>query len=147
MRYAGFRTAALSQTPALLFHAMDPSQPLIDEARQKAFDVLQRCATPHGFRASGMAGGYPQIWARDSMLVFLGAAATGDSTLLAAGRASLRAAGTSPRTYRWLASPSGLPPIAATSGTIAKNINRFSFIIPSSLTQYKGRAVMGKDAR
>ncbi|MCB0232370.1 MAG: hypothetical protein KDH90_25160, partial [Anaerolineae bacterium] len=93
MRYAGFRTAALSQTPALLFHAMDPSQPLIDEARQKAFDVLQRCATPHGFRASGMAGGYPQIWARDSMLVFLGAAATGDSTLLAAGRASLEIMG------------------------------------------------------
>jgi len=36
-----------------------------------------------------MAAGYPQIWSRDSMITFLGAAATGDPELIAAGRASL----------------------------------------------------------
>jgi glycogen debranching enzyme len=62
---------------------------LIDEARQRAIEVLRGCTTPRGFRASALATGYPQIWARDSMNVFLGAAVTGDPHLLAAGRASL----------------------------------------------------------
>ena len=62
---------------------------LIDEARQRATEVLRACTTSHGFRASALAAGYPQIWARDSMIVFLGAVATGDPQLLAAGRASL----------------------------------------------------------
>lgn len=62
---------------------------LLDEARQRALEILYRCATCHGFRASGRAAGYPQIWARDSMITFLGASAGGDAQLLAAGRASL----------------------------------------------------------
>lgn len=62
---------------------------LIDEARQRAIAVLCASTTPSGFRASALATGYPQIWARDSMIVFLGAVATGDPQLLAAGRASL----------------------------------------------------------
>ena len=62
---------------------------LIEEARQRALAVLHGCITPHGFRASALAAGYPQIWARDSMIVSLGAAATGDPQLLAACRASL----------------------------------------------------------
>ena len=62
---------------------------LVDDARQRATDILHRCATPHGFRASALAAGYPQIWARDSMIVFLGAAATGEPALIAAGKASL----------------------------------------------------------
>ena len=62
---------------------------LIDEARQRAVAALSACSTPHGFRASALTTGYPQIWARDSMIVFLGAVATGDPQLLAAGRASL----------------------------------------------------------
>ncbi len=65
------------------------SDTLVDDARQRATDILHRCATPHGFRASALATGYPQIWARDSMIVFLGAAATGEPALLAAGKASL----------------------------------------------------------
>jgi glycogen debranching enzyme len=65
------------------------SSALLTEARRRALDILHRCATPHGFRASALAAGYPQIWARDSMVSFLGAAATGDADLLAAGRASL----------------------------------------------------------
>ena len=65
------------------------SDTLVDDARQRATDILHRCATPHGFRASALAAGYPQIWARDSMIVFLGAAATGEPALIAAGKASL----------------------------------------------------------
>lgn len=65
------------------------SDSLLGEARHRALDVLRRCATPQGFRASGLAAGYPQIWARDSMVTFLGAAASRDPELIAAGRASL----------------------------------------------------------
>ena len=65
------------------------SQSLLAEARQRATDILHRCATPDGFRASALAAGYPQVWARDSMVTFLGAVATGDPDLFAAGRASL----------------------------------------------------------
>ncbi len=62
---------------------------LIEQAHHRALDIVRRCVTPHGFRASALATGYPQVWARDSMVVFLGAAATGDGELVAAGRASL----------------------------------------------------------
>lgn len=61
----------------------------IDEARQRAREVLDRCITPFGFRASGLAAGYPQIWARDNGVVFLGAVATGEQQLLATARAAL----------------------------------------------------------
>jgi glycogen debranching enzyme len=54
---------------------------LIQEAYQRAVAVLRRCVTPHGFRASGMDPGYPQIWARDSMITSLGAALTGEPEL------------------------------------------------------------------
>lgn len=62
---------------------------LLQEARHRAIDILHRCVTPYGLRASGLASGYPQIWARDSMVTFLGAVASGDADLIAAGRASL----------------------------------------------------------
>jgi glycogen debranching enzyme len=62
---------------------------LLDEARRRALDVLWRCATARGFRASGLAAGYPQIWARDNGIVALGAVATGEPELLAACRAAL----------------------------------------------------------
>ncbi|MDM8528798.1 glycoside hydrolase 100 family protein [Anaerolineales bacterium HSG24] len=67
---------------------MNPTTHL-GEARRRAMDILQNCVTPHGFRASALVAGYPQIWARDSIITFLGAAATNDSTLIATGRASL----------------------------------------------------------
>jgi len=51
---------------------------LIDEARNRAMDVLSRCYTPHGFRASALAAGYPQIWARDNGIMMLGVVASGD---------------------------------------------------------------------
>lgn len=66
---------------------------LLDDAHDRAMDILYRCLTPHGFRASALTTAYPQIWARDSMVVFLGAAASGDASLLAAGRASLETMG------------------------------------------------------
>ncbi len=51
--------------------------------------MLHRCITPYGFRASGLAPGYPQVWARDSIVTSLGAVLTGDADLLLAFRASL----------------------------------------------------------
>jgi len=62
---------------------------LIEDARQMALDVVHRCVTQHGYRASANATGYPQIWGRDSVMTFLGAAVSGEPILVAAGRASL----------------------------------------------------------
>jgi glycogen debranching enzyme len=62
---------------------------LLSDTRERALDVLSRCATPDGFRASGLAAGYPQIWARDNAIVFLGAVASGEPQLIAAGCAAL----------------------------------------------------------
>ncbi len=42
-------------------------------AYQKALDVLDHCARPQGFYASGLPGGYEAVWARDSMITSLGA--------------------------------------------------------------------------
>lgn len=72
---------------------------LLQQAERRARTILEECVTPVGFRASAAASGYPQIWARDSMITMLGAAATGDADLLAAGRRSLEimAAYQSPR--------------------------------------------------
>lgn len=66
---------------------------LIVEARERATDILMRCITPAGFRASALTTGYPQVWARDSAVTFLGAAATGLPELITAGRASLETLG------------------------------------------------------
>lgn len=62
---------------------------LIQEAYLKATNILHECATGYGYRASGLAAGYPQIWARDSAITFLGAVCTGDQELIRAGRAAL----------------------------------------------------------
>ncbi len=61
----------------------------IKSTKQRAIEILHNCTTTHGFRASALAAGYPQIWARDSMITFLGAVASGEPALIAAGRASL----------------------------------------------------------
>ncbi len=66
---------------------------IIAEAKEKAMEVLHRCATTDGLRASGLAAGYPQIWARDSMMTALATAVTQDPTLLKATRASLEILG------------------------------------------------------
>lgn len=63
------------------------------EAYERALEVLRRCATPMGFMASGLPGGYPQVWARDAPIVSLGALASGEPDLAAAARASLETLG------------------------------------------------------
>ncbi len=68
---------------------MQNLDPLIEEAYGHALDILRRCVTPHGFRASGLLPGYPQVWARDSIITGLGAVLTGETELVAAYRASL----------------------------------------------------------
>jgi len=42
-----------------------------EEAYSKAVEVLKRCATPYGFFAA--YPGYDAVWARDSMIISLGA--------------------------------------------------------------------------
>jgi glycogen debranching enzyme len=69
------------------------SEQLIGETRERALEVLRRCVTPNGFRASGLAAGYPQVWARDNGIIFLGAVASGEAELIAAGRAALETLG------------------------------------------------------
>lgn len=66
---------------------------LLQEAHEQATAILHRCATPKGFRASGRAAGYPQIWARDAAITALGATATGHPDLLAVTKASLATLG------------------------------------------------------
>ena len=66
---------------------------LIDTAYDKALEVLHRCVSPLGFKASALAGGYPQVWARDAPITSLGALLTGDTELIACARASLETLG------------------------------------------------------
>jgi glycogen debranching enzyme len=66
---------------------------LIQEAHLKATNILHECATSYGYRASGLAAGYPQVWARDSAITFLGAVCSGDQTLIRSGRAALETLG------------------------------------------------------
>ena len=63
------------------------------EARERALEVLRACASPLGLKASALAGGYPQVWARDAAITALGALLTGEPDLLAAVRASLSTLG------------------------------------------------------
>jgi glycogen debranching enzyme len=42
-------------------------------ALSRAQDVLQQCISPIGIKASALESGYPQVWARDSMITMLGA--------------------------------------------------------------------------
>lgn len=62
---------------------------LLAKAHDAALRILMDCVTAHGFRASGLPAGYPQIWARDSAITSLGALVTGESALIDAARASL----------------------------------------------------------
>ena len=66
---------------------------LLNDAHSRALNIVHSCVTPYGYRASGLAAGYPQVWARDSAITFLGAAASGDESLFAAGRAALATLG------------------------------------------------------
>ncbi len=65
------------------------NHPILQEARQRALEVLHHCVTPYGFRASALPAGYPQIWTRDNGIMFLGAMATREAELIATCRAAL----------------------------------------------------------
>ena len=62
---------------------------LVDEARDRALDILHRCVTGLGFKASALERGYPHVWARDSAITALGAVASREADLIATARASL----------------------------------------------------------
>lgn len=66
---------------------------LLKKAHEEALKILRNCATPKGFRASALAAGYPQVWARDSAITSLGAVVTGDEQLMTAARTSLETLG------------------------------------------------------
>src|ERR1700730_16758426 len=74
-------------------------EPLPDEcellrtAREQAMGVLRSCVAPAGFRASALQPGYPQIWARDSIIAGLGAIASGAPDLQCTFRLSLETLG------------------------------------------------------
>lgn len=51
---------------------------IIEEAKQRAVIVLEQCARPVGFYASGLPGGYEAVWTRDSMISSLGASLVWD---------------------------------------------------------------------
>jgi glycogen debranching enzyme len=68
---------------------MAPFDALLDEALHRAVEILHRCVSAHGYRASGAPPGYPQVWARDSIITGLGGVLTGDPDLMTAFRASL----------------------------------------------------------
>ncbi len=63
--------------------------PVVEEARKRAIEVLDRCASGVGFKASALKKGYPHVWARDSMITALGACVSGEPALIQAFRASL----------------------------------------------------------
>lgn len=61
---------------------------LIDEAYGRAVKTLRDCAHKYGLMASAKAGGYRQVWARDSMIALLGASFVRDKKIQNAVRAS-----------------------------------------------------------
>ncbi len=65
---------------------------LIDEAYGRATNVLRKCSHKYGLKASALSeerGGYPQVWARDSMITLLGASFVNDKKIQKAIRASI----------------------------------------------------------
>lgn len=61
----------------------------ISEGKNQALNILRRCVSPSGFKASALPGGYPQVWARDSAITSLGAYASRDEELVSCARSSL----------------------------------------------------------
>ncbi len=51
---------------------------MIDACYKKAKEVIRQCSTKHGLFASAGKGGYDEVWARDSIISFLGASLVKD---------------------------------------------------------------------
>ena len=62
---------------------------MLDECYEKAKDVIKICSTRHGLFASGGIEGYNAVWARDSMISFLGASLVKESLFKNTFRQSL----------------------------------------------------------
>ena len=56
---------------------------ITEEAYGEAIKVLESCSKPIGFNASGLKGGYDGLWARDSMIISLGASLVEDKFKIA----------------------------------------------------------------
>ena len=52
---------------------------MIEKCYEQAKDVIKQCSTKHGLFASGGKGEYNAVWARDSMISFVGASLVKDS--------------------------------------------------------------------
>ena len=61
---------------------------LCDQAYNQAIKILHLCSHPCGIKASAKVGGYPQIWARDSMITLLGASLVKDTKIVNSLKAS-----------------------------------------------------------
>ncbi len=53
---------------------------MIDECYEKAKETIRKCSTKHGLFASAGKSGYNAVWARDSMISFLGASLIKDKS-------------------------------------------------------------------
>ena len=51
---------------------------LINEAYEKAKEVIKECSTEHGLYASGGPKGYKGVWSRDSVITLMGAGSDPD---------------------------------------------------------------------
>ncbi len=51
---------------------------ILEQAYEKAKEVLRKCSTGHGLHASGGKKGYNAVWARDSMITSIGASLIGN---------------------------------------------------------------------
>jgi glycogen debranching enzyme len=65
----------------------------LEAAYREARRVLHACIDPLGLKASALSDGYPQVWARDSMITLLGAILLDDEEIRAALRHSLETLG------------------------------------------------------
>ncbi|MBU89997.1 hypothetical protein CMO94_00530 [Candidatus Woesearchaeota archaeon] len=54
---------------------------LCDKAYDEALKVPRNCSHTSGIKASAKTSGYPQIWARDSMITLLGATCIKDAKI------------------------------------------------------------------
>ena len=62
---------------------------LIEQGYHQAINVLEHCAKPTGFYASGLPEGYQGLWSRDSMISSLGGCLTPNKKIKTAFRKSL----------------------------------------------------------
>lgn len=66
---------------------------LMEEAYDRAIDLLRRSATPSGFVASPALANYSVVWVRDAAITSLGALVSGDPLLIDTAVASLETMG------------------------------------------------------